>query len=110
MSIDGRPCISCGAKLAPDQEYCLECGARQSARATPEWRRPLIAAAVTMALAALVLAFAYERMRDDADGDAAASHAAQGQTVKQAGASGPAGRSGSRRPVPAAQLAAGQSP
>ena len=110
MSADGTSCISCGAELAPDQEYCLECGARQTAGPATEWRRPLIAAAVTVSLAVVVLAFGYERMRDDVDGDAALPHAARGQTVRQAGASGPAVGIGNRKPVPAAQLAAGQSP
>ena len=109
MSVDARSCVSCGTELAPDQEYCLECGARQITPG-PQWRRALIAAAVTVAVSVMVLAFAYERMRDDADGDAAATHAARGQAVKQAGANGPAGGSGSQKPVPAAQLAAGQSP
>jgi hypothetical protein len=109
MSAATTPCIRCAAELAPDQEYCLECGARQAAP-SPRWRRPLIAAAVTVALAVLVLVLGYARMRDDADSDAAASHAARGQTVKQAAASRPATESGSRKPVPAAQLAAKQSP
>jgi hypothetical protein len=109
MSPEGPACIRCGTELAPDQEYCLQCGARQiTARA--QWRRPLIAAAVTVAVSGLVLVLGYERMRNDADGDAAATHAVRGQAVKRVGASGPAGVSGGRRPVPAAQLAAGQSP
>jgi hypothetical protein len=109
MNTGDRSCVSCGMQLAPDQEYCLECGARQFT-ARPQWRRALVAAAVTVVVSVLVLAFAYERMRDDADGDAAATHAARDQAVKQAGASAPAGGSGSQKPVPAAQLAAGQSP
>jgi hypothetical protein len=109
MSPDGPACIDCGTELAPDQEYCLECGARQiSVRA--QWRRPLIAAAVTVAVSGLVLVLGYERMRNDADGDAAATHAVRGQAVKRVGASGPAGGSGARRPVLAAQFAAEQRP
>jgi hypothetical protein len=108
MSAGGPPCVECGAELAAGQEYCLECGASQIT-VSPRWRRALIAAAVTVALSALVLVLGYERMRDDADGDAAV-HAARDRTVKQAGASGPAGGSGSRKQVPAAQISAGQTP
>jgi hypothetical protein len=110
MSADGTSCISCGAELAPEQEYCLECGARQTAKAATEWRRPLIVAAVTVSLAVVVLAFGYVRMRDDADGEVGLPHGASGQTVRQAGANGPAVGIGKRKPVPAAHLAAGQSP
>jgi hypothetical protein len=33
----------------------------------PQWRRPLIAAAVTLVLAVLTLVLGYQRMRDDAE-------------------------------------------
>jgi len=102
-------CIRCGAELAPDQEYCLECGARQDPPAAPQWRCPLIAAAVTVALAALALVLGYERMRDDAKSEAAANHAGGGKAVRQAAANGPEDGSGNRRPVPVARLLAGQS-
>jgi RNA polymerase subunit RPABC4/transcription elongation factor Spt4 len=110
MNVADPSCLRCEAELEPDQEYCLECGARQTPAVRPEWRRALIAATVTVALTALVLVLGYERMRDDAENDAAASHAARGGTVKQAAASGPAGGSGSRKPVPGAQLAAQPNP
>jgi hypothetical protein len=106
----GPSCLRCGAELAPDQEYCLECGARQTPAVHPEWRRALIAAALTVALTALGLVLAYERMRDDAENDAAASHAARGGTVMQAAASGPASGSDSGKPVVAEQLAAQRNP
>lgn len=109
MSPAGSACIHCAAELAPDQEYCLDCGARQVAPGGPRWRRPLIAATVTAALAALALVLGYERMRDDAEREAATSPAAH-KAVKQAAASDSATASDSRMPVPAAQLAAGQSP
>jgi hypothetical protein len=109
MSQDETSCIRCGARLEPDQEYCLQCGARQAAP-RPRWRRALIAAAVTVALAALVLVFGYERMRDDANTDAAARHAAGSGKVRQAGASDPATGTGAEQPVPGAHLAARKSP
>ena len=30
LGAQGEPCASCGAPLAGDQRYCLECGARRS--------------------------------------------------------------------------------
>jgi hypothetical protein len=110
MSPVDPACIRCGAELAPDQEYCLECGARQVSPAGPQWRRPLIAAAVTVVLAALAMMLAYERMRDDAKGEAAANHAGDGRVVRPAAANGPEDGSGSRQPVPVARLLAGWSP
>jgi hypothetical protein len=109
MSPGTRRCVGCGAELARDQEFCLECGAAQDSPAGPQWRRPLIAAAVTLVIAVLVLAFAYLRIRDDAD-DAAGSHGAGAKAVRQAGASGSAAGGDSRKPARPAHLAAGSSP
>jgi hypothetical protein len=83
--------------------------ARQDAAAGPEWRRPLIAAAITVVAAVVILVFGYVRMRDDADGETGAPHAAHSHTVTRA-AQGTATRSGSRRQVPAAPLAAQRTP
>ncbi len=83
--------------------------ARQDEAAGPEWRRPLIAAAITVVVAVVILVLGYERMRDHADDEAGALHAARGHTVTRA-ANGTATRSGSRRQVPAAPLAAQRTP
>jgi hypothetical protein len=83
--------------------------ARQDETAGPEWRRPLIAAAITVVVAVLILVLGYERMRDDANDEAGALHAAHGHTVTRA-ANGTATRSGSRRQAPAAPLAAQRTP
>jgi hypothetical protein len=109
MSAGGRACVSCKAELEPGQEYCLECGARQTPRVRPAWRRALIAAALTALVTVLVLLFGYERLRDQADEDAAASGAAGAAAVKQARASGPAAGIDSRRRAPQARFAARQS-
>jgi hypothetical protein len=92
-------CIRCGVELAPDQEYCLECGSRRAAPVGERWRRPLIAAAVTLMVAGLVLLFGYQRMRDDAESDAGPARPPQGQKVRQAAASVPLGGSGNRKPA-----------
>jgi hypothetical protein len=109
MSPGTRRCVGCGAELVRDQDFCLECGAAQDFAGGPQWRRPLVAAAVTLVVAVLVLAFAYLRMRDDAD-DAAASHAAGASAVRQVGASGPAAGGDRRKPAQPARLAARSHP
>ena len=57
----------------------------------PQWRRPLIAASITVVLMSLVILIGYQRMRDDARHDAGAS--GRTPSVKQAAASGPAAAS-----------------
>lgn len=53
-------CPLCGAPLAPEQDWCLSCGAAARTRlaATPNWRAPLIALglAIVLALGALIAA------------------------------------------------------
>ena len=47
-------CAACGQPVAPDQEWCLECGAaRTLLRRSPGWRIPAALAAI---LAAAVIA------------------------------------------------------
>lgn len=60
----GRPpiaCPRCGATVAGDQSWCLECGlaARTRLASTPNWRAPLIAAGTigVAAIVALIVAF-----------------------------------------------------
>lgn len=54
-------CPRCGAYIAPEQDWCLECGAPARTRLapTPNWRLPVavIATVVAAALVALVIAF-----------------------------------------------------
>jgi hypothetical protein len=63
-------CLRCGAVLASDQEYCLDCGTRRPPSPHSPWRTPLIAAAVTGVIVGAGLLIGYERMRSDADGEA----------------------------------------
>jgi hypothetical protein len=60
-----------------------------------QWRRVLIAAAVTLALAALVLMLAYRAMSDDAESDAAS----RGGWVTPAVATAPTPGDGGARPA-----------
>jgi uncharacterized paraquat-inducible protein A len=66
-------CPRCGAILAPEQDWCLRCGAAARTRLvpTPNWRLPLVLTAVLAVLALAVLAAAFVALSDD--GGAAAS-------------------------------------
>lgn len=105
MSQAEPACIECGAGLAAEQEYCLDCGARQRGP-RPQWRRVAIAATLTVVLAVAVLLFAYARMSDDANRAADRGDRGRGAAVRQAGASDPATAPGRRQRAAAARLAA----
>jgi len=66
----GRSCTRCGAVLATDQAYCLDCGARQGPAGETPWRAPLVGAAAALAVGILALLAAYLIIRSDADGAA----------------------------------------
>lgn len=68
-------------------------------QARAQWRRPLIAAFITVVLMSLLILIGYQRMRDDARHDADANGKAP--SVKQAEASGPAGASAAKPRPPA---------
>jgi SPOR domain len=56
---DDTLCPQCGAELANDQEWCLECGgARTLIHRGPDWRLPLavIAAVIALAIGGFVVA------------------------------------------------------
>src|SRR5581483_7112083 len=63
----GEACPLCGAPLAPDQEWCLHCGAAARTRlaAAPNWRVPVIAVASVAAIALAVLAVALVKLAGD---------------------------------------------
>ena len=83
--------------------------AGQGAPAGPQWRRPLIAAAVALVLAIAILVFGYERMSDQADDTVGAIHAGHAGGVTPA-ASGTPGASGKRRPARSAPAGAASTP
>lgn len=109
MSASGS-CVRCGAVLASDQEYCLECGARRPRSPHSPWRTPLIAAAITVVLTVAVMLFAYERMRDDAEGEAGGEGPRQGRVSGSAAASSGSAARGAEQPPPAAPSAPSPSP
>jgi hypothetical protein len=56
---EDQRCAVCGASLAEDQEWCLECGtARTLLRTPPDWRIPVAVVAVVVALVLIGLLIA----------------------------------------------------
>jgi cell division septation protein DedD len=62
-------CPDCGAGLATDQDWCLECGApvKVRIRAAPDWRVPVAIVAGVIAVAAAGLVFALVALSNTAD-------------------------------------------
>jgi hypothetical protein len=62
-------CPHCGARLAADQDWCLECGApvRILIRPAPDWRIPLAIVAGVVALAVAGLVFALVGLSNSAN-------------------------------------------
>ncbi|HEV7494595.1 hypothetical protein [Baekduia sp.] len=73
-------CPRCGANVAPEQDWCLECGAPARTRLapTPNWRAPMALVAVIVLLAGLALAFAFTNLTSD-DGSVSAATTAPAQ-------------------------------
>jgi hypothetical protein len=74
-------CPRCGAYVAPEQDWCLECGAPARTRLapTPNWRAPIALVAVVVLLAGLALAFAFTSLTSDDGNVTAATTAAPAQ-------------------------------
>lgn len=62
-------CPRCSSPIAPDQDWCLECGAPARTRLaqTPNWQLPTAAIAAIVALAGALLAFAFVKLTSDDD-------------------------------------------
>lgn len=60
-------CPRCGAYVAPEQDWCLECGAPARTRLapTPNWRAPIALVAVVVLLAGVALALAFSSLTGD---------------------------------------------
>jgi hypothetical protein len=69
-------CPRCGANVAPEQDWCLECGAPARTRLapTPNWKAPIALVAVVVLLAGVALAFAFSSLTSD-DGKVTAATA-----------------------------------
>jgi RNA polymerase subunit RPABC4/transcription elongation factor Spt4 len=62
-----RACPRCGASLAPDQEWCLNCGTAVRTRIapTPRWRVPIVLVGTLVALIAAALILALVELSGD---------------------------------------------
>jgi ribosomal protein L37E len=60
-------CPRCGRSIAPDQSWCLECGAPARTRLvpTPNWRAPVAVLALVILLAGIALAVAFVSLTND---------------------------------------------
>ena len=60
-------CPRCGTSIAPDQSWCLECGAPARTRLvpTPNWRAPVAVLAAVILLAGVALAVAFVALTND---------------------------------------------
>jgi hypothetical protein len=69
-----RACPTCSATLAPEQDWCLECGAAQPGRLgqRPGWRAAMTVVGLTLLLALGAVAASYAALTDEAEQVAAA--------------------------------------
>jgi hypothetical protein len=76
-------CPRCGAPVAPDQDWCLDCGAAARTRLapTPNWRAPVALVAVIALLAGAGLAAAFVALTNDSTKAPATSTAATAPVV-----------------------------
>lgn len=79
-------CPRCGANVAPEQDWCLECGAPARTRLapTPRWQAPIALVAVVVLLAGVALAFAFTSLTSD-DGSVSAATTAPAQPAETIG-------------------------
>ena len=79
-------CPRCGANVAPEQDWCLECGAPARTRLapTPRWQAPIALVAVVVLLAGLALALAFTNLTGD-DGNVSATTNAPAQPAETIG-------------------------
>lgn len=81
-----RACPHCGAALADDQDWCLECGqsARGRGSGLPGWRTGAAVIAVTLVMASGAVAAAYAALKSGDGGNApATAQVAQGPNADQ---------------------------
>lgn len=85
-------CPRCGAELARDQEWCLQCGtaARTTLAATPNWRLPVALIAIVAVLCGGALAWAFVELTNN-DAAVEAATAISTTTTTQTAGSTPGG-------------------
>jgi ribosomal protein L37E len=107
----GTACPRCGAHLAENQDWCLECGnaATTRIRRPPDWRVPLVAAALVLALVGGALAVAFVSIAGD-DTSSTATRAGAGATPAAAAPTAAAAPAASTPPATATTPPAGAAP
>lgn len=60
-------CPRCSAGIAPEQDWCLQCGAPARTRLapTPNWRLPIALVAAAVLLAGIALSFAFVKLTEE---------------------------------------------
>jgi hypothetical protein len=98
-----RACPSCGAALAPEQDWCLTCGSAAPGRlgGRPGWRSAFTIAAITLLVLAGAVVAAYAAMSGDAAREASGPVADAGAPVVPPAPVTPAAE---QPPVPAPKL------
>ncbi|HWF25361.1 MAG TPA: SPOR domain-containing protein [Solirubrobacteraceae bacterium] len=99
-------CPHCGARLAGDQEWCLECGAAVKVRIRPArgWRVPVAIVGGVVVVSALILVFALSALSGSANSSVPAVLAAPPVHHARHHAAAPAARTSSTT-KPAATIA-----
>ena len=79
-------CPRCSSPIAPEQDWCLECGAPARTRLapTPNWQLPTVAIGTIVAIAGALLAFAFVKLTSDDDLPAGTTPTAAVQTAPPA--------------------------
>jgi hypothetical protein len=80
-------CATCGAAMAPGQDWCLECGTAAPGRlgARPGWRAAFTVVALTMLLVVGAVVAGYAALTSDAERQAAAPSAGDGAPIAAQG-------------------------
>lgn len=67
--VEPRRCPRCGSALAPEQEWCLECGAEtgMTIAPPPSWRGPVLLVGALLAVAVIALVLALVELSRDAE-------------------------------------------
>ena len=76
-------CPRCGAPVARNQDWCLECGvaARTRIAATPNWRGPVALVVALVLAAGVAIAIAFATLTDDDTSTPTTSTAAPAATA-----------------------------
>ena len=111
-AVEQRTCPRCGAPLAPDQEWCLSCGAAVGTRIapTPRWRLPIVLVGTVLALLVAALVLSLVELGGDPQPVAKAPTPGATATPSAAPDDGTAAATPTTAPQPSATPEAGATP